>query len=109
MNDLPLHDCKIYHYGNQTMIRPCCVDSCVARARDVKRNSVSIHSNNYLRFQSEWNMLSCAEMKEVGERLAGEGITELCDYPVLPIEEKCICHVCGEEYSDVIGCDCNIM
>lgn len=83
-----VHFCRNYHYGDQSVVRECCVQSCVAKG--VWAKHVSVHANGAAcrLFTAEWNMLSNAEMYAVRDELARQGITSIVGYSIMGVDEE---------------------
>lgn len=60
------HCCHHYHYGDMTMIRPCCVTD--ARHRKAQAQEVALTSSHPVVtiWTHAWNCLTDAEQVEVG-------------------------------------------
>ena len=67
-----MHDCQIYHYGNQELVRQCCVDACIESHRMARRVALTIYHPAYLNATAEWNALTSAECTLVCDVLEKE-------------------------------------
>lgn len=56
-----MHNCGQYHYGNQTIVRQCCVDHCVMVARLAVKNAQTDAHPAYREYIETWNRLTDAE------------------------------------------------
>jgi hypothetical protein len=61
------HDCKCYHYGNQSLIRSCCVDDARKQKANVLRVAMTNQHPAYQMFLAAWNSLTEAECWQVGD------------------------------------------
>jgi len=56
------HDCGLYHGGDQTVIRPCCVADCIKHAETALRVAMTDAHPSYRLDIAAWNSLTDAEM-----------------------------------------------
>jgi hypothetical protein len=56
------HNCDLYHYGNQTVVRPCCVADCKHHAETALRVAMTDAHPSYRLYIAAWNALTDAEM-----------------------------------------------
>lgn len=61
------HDCKQYHYGDMSLVRPCCVEDAKRIKALVLRNALTSSHPAYQLFTVAWNSLTDAEMGLVGD------------------------------------------
>jgi len=64
------------------MIRPCCIDACIAFAMNAARVAMTDAHPGYRAFLDHWNSLTSAEMFRVRDALAERGITVIAGYAV---------------------------
>ena len=72
-----MHNCENYHYGNQQIVRTCCVEACCESHRVAKKVALTVHHPAYQRAINEWNSLSTAECSQVMDILESEGFNIL--------------------------------
>jgi hypothetical protein len=56
------HSCNRYHYGNQAMVRDCCVEDARKWAETARRVAMTDWHPAYRRYLAAWNSLTDAEM-----------------------------------------------
>lgn len=56
------HNCGLYHYGDQSVIRPCCVEYCKQRAEIALRVAMTDQHPAYRAYVAAWNSLTYSEM-----------------------------------------------
>jgi hypothetical protein len=56
------HDCRNYHYGDQTTIRLCCVADCIKHAETALRVAMTDAHPSYRLYIAAWNSLTDTEM-----------------------------------------------
>ena len=56
------HDCGHYHHGDQTLVRPCCVEDCKHWAETCLRVAMTDAHPSYRLYIASWNELTDAEM-----------------------------------------------
>lgn len=61
------HTCNQYHYGNQEMVRDCCVDDAKERAATVLRVAITDQHPAYRLWLAAWNNLTEAERVLAGD------------------------------------------
>lgn len=61
------HDCHHHHCGDQTMVRPCCVDDAEARKANLLRVAMTTSHPAYRLFEAAWNSLTDSERWIVGD------------------------------------------
>jgi len=59
------HDCGHYHHGDQTLVRPCCVEDCKHWAETCLRVAMTDAHPSYRLYIAAWNELTDAEMSLV--------------------------------------------
>lgn len=64
------HSCGNYHYGDQTVVRPCCVEHAKEWKATTLRVAMTTQHAAYLIFQTAWNSLTDAERALVGDLVA---------------------------------------
>ena len=55
------HSCGKYHYGNQAMIRQCCIDDCAKYAQLAVDKAMTMSHPAYQVYVAAWNSLTDAE------------------------------------------------
>lgn len=61
------HSCGRWHYGDQTLVRDCCVDDARAQKANVMRVAITDQHPAYAMFSAAWNGLTDAERALVGD------------------------------------------
>jgi hypothetical protein len=61
------HNCNNYHYGNQTIVRPCCVEDCKKYKEQTLKVALTKYHPSYLMFRAAWGCLTDAERKIIGD------------------------------------------
>jgi len=56
------HQCGLYHYGDQSVVRPCCVENCRKWAQTALQVAFTDQHPAYRTYVEAWNSLSDAEM-----------------------------------------------
>jgi hypothetical protein len=56
------HDCRRDHYGDQTLVRDCCVADCTKHAETALRVAMTDAHPSYRLYIAAWNALTDAEM-----------------------------------------------
>lgn len=56
------HSCGRYTYGDETMVRDCCVADCKKWAETAKRVAMTNAHPSYRLYTAAWNSLTFAEM-----------------------------------------------
>jgi hypothetical protein len=64
-----MHNCKNYHYGNQELVRDCCVASCIEIHLLARKVALTEAHPAYVRAMEEWNALTTAECNKVMDAL----------------------------------------
>jgi hypothetical protein len=57
------HSCSLYHYGDESMVRPCCVEDCKGWAQTAMRVASTTAHPAYRLYRAAWNSLTLAEMR----------------------------------------------
>ena len=60
------HSCNHYHYGDQTMVRECCIADALHMKELTLRNAITREHAAYRMFEAAWNALTDAERVRVG-------------------------------------------
>ena len=50
-----------YNYGNESVLRPECIDEVNRLAEQVEKNALTCYHPAYIRWQQRYNLLSAAE------------------------------------------------
>lgn len=66
------HTCHLYHYGDESVVRPCCVKDALARKENAQRVALTRSHPAVTIWLHAWNSLTTAEMALVGEPCAWE-------------------------------------
>lgn len=66
------HSCNHYHYGNQTIVRNCCVEDAVFQIERANKNAFTRWHPAYQMATSAWNSLTDTEMRIVESRVTFE-------------------------------------
>jgi hypothetical protein len=61
------HSCNVYHYGDMTLVRDCCVNDALKYKQMTIENALTTSHPAYKMFTASWNSLTDAEMKIVGD------------------------------------------
>ena len=61
------HSCSHHHYGNQSLVRPCCVEDAKARKAQVLRVAITTQHPAYTIFRHAYESLTDAEQDLVGD------------------------------------------
>lgn len=61
------HDCNNYHYGDMSIVRPCCVDFTKAMKASAIKNALTHKHPAYVAFIEGWNGLTDKERELVGD------------------------------------------
>jgi hypothetical protein len=61
------HTCRNEHYGNMTLVRPCCVEDAKKYKALVLEKAMTREHPAYKMFVDAWNALTVAEMLIVGD------------------------------------------
>lgn len=64
------HNCARYHYGDQTMVRDCCIADAQRYKAMALRNAMTTSHAAYRQFEAAWNSLTDAERQIVGDIVA---------------------------------------
>jgi hypothetical protein len=56
------HSCGIYHYGDQSIVRDCCVEHCREMARLTLAKALTTSHPAYRAYIEAWNELTDSEM-----------------------------------------------
>ena len=59
------HCCDLYHYGNMSLIRQCCIDDCRKWADIAVRVAMTTSHPAYRLYTAAFNSLTDAEQKQV--------------------------------------------
>jgi hypothetical protein len=57
------HSCGLYHYGDHTMVRKCCVEDCAKYAQLAMKNALTPYHPAYQIYKAAWGQLTDAEQK----------------------------------------------
>jgi hypothetical protein len=61
------HSCNQHHYGDQSLIRECCIDDARKYKALTLRNAITDQHPAYRLFLAAWNSLTDAERWQVGD------------------------------------------
>lgn len=61
------HICDNHHYGDMSIVRPCCVEDAKERKTDCIKYALTTNHPNYVIFEAAWNSLTDAEKEIVGD------------------------------------------
>lgn len=68
------HSCGLYHYGDQTVVRDCCVADAIKAKENLLKVALTSSHPAYAWFRDAWNSLTDAEMAIVGDVVANHGV-----------------------------------
>lgn len=74
------HNCRQYHYGDQTILRDCCIEDCIKRGLAAHRLALTDQHPAVFVFNCAWNSLTAAECAIVKARLFEADITAIGGY-----------------------------